>query len=248
MDLQYAGGTISSDEVIKHVNLTGQGDEIYLQMVKVKEAVNKGRELGVTVTDEQLQQFADSYRTLRGLHTAEETMAFLQSAGVTEDDFEDFCEASVLTDLVMEQIASQQAIEECFVSNRTGFDVARVSMIVVGDANLASEIAIQVLEDGEDFHALAGKYSTDETTKAAGGYVGNLSRTAFPEDVAAKVFNASPGDLVGPLGSDGSFQLILVEEVIKADLKSDDVRAAVRERIADEWVSQFLKDGITAKP
>ena len=58
------------------------------------------------------------------------------------------------------------------------------------------------------------------------------------------MFSASTGDLLGPFKNDGSFQLILIEEVIRAKLEGG-VKEAIRERIFREWLFLFLKEGIT---
>ncbi|MBW2091662.1 MAG: hypothetical protein JRI34_06005, partial [Deltaproteobacteria bacterium] len=61
--------------------------------------------------------------------------------------------------------------------------------------------------------------------------------------ISSKVFNADEGDLLGPFALEDHYQLILVEELKRAEL-NDDVRDVIRQRIFDEWVSQFFKDGI----
>jgi hypothetical protein len=57
------------------------------------------------------------------------------------------------------------------------------------------------------------------------------------------VFSASAGDLLGPVQKDGLFQLILIEEVIRAKLEGG-VKEAITERIFREWLFPFFKEGI----
>ena len=247
MEITYAQGSLKPDEVVKFLALTGQAQAIFFQIIKNKEVRKRAEGLGVTVSDEQLQEFADQYRTIRGLYTSDEMLRFLKEAGLTEDDFEAFCEASVLTMAVKDRLSTEQRIEEYFVNNRPEFDLARISLLTVREKNLADEIIIQVNEEGEDFHRLAREHSVDENTRYSGGYAGLLPRRMFPPEVASRVFNASAGDLLGPFKREDLFQLILVEEVMKAELK-DDVKEAIKERIFGEWVSHFLKDGITINP
>jgi len=243
LKIVYSHDTISPEEVIRFLTLTGQSDAIFSEIIKNREVMKKAKELKIEVSDGQLQQFADNFRTLRGLYSTEEMLNFLKNAGLTEDDFETFCESSLLMAALKEHLADEKKIEEYFINNRWEFDCTRISIIVVKEENLASEIIIQVREDGEDFHNLARKHSLDESTKHSGGYVGMLSRQMFPPEISAQVFSASAGDLIGPFQKDGLFQLILVEEVIRAKLNGS-VREAVKERIFREWLSPFLKGGI----
>lgn len=247
MEIMYSNGTVSCDEVMKHLALIGYSHRLYSDIIRNKEVVKKAGQSGIKASDKQLQEFADNFRTLRGLHTAESTYNFLKNAGLSEDDFEAFCESAVLNMLLKEHLVDERAIEEYFVDNRADFDSARISSIVVKDQNLAKEIIMQVMEDGADFHKLAREHSLDERIRYAGGYVGMISRRMFEPDIAAKVFNASEGDVLGPFKQHNAFQVILVEEVRKDEL-TDDVKDVIREHIFSEWVSHFLKDGISVNP
>ena len=243
MQLTYANGSITPDEVVKSLGLTGQLKAVCIDLIRRKEVVNKARELGVEVPTDELQQFCDNFRTVQGLQSAEDTMRFLEQNGLTLDDFEEFCEGAVLTNILREHLADEKVIADYFMNSRLDFDLARVSSIMVADENLANEIVMQVTEDGEDFHGLAREHSLDEQTKCGGGYVGMVSRSMLSPDASAKVFNAAPGDLVGPFEKEGMFQLVLVEEVLKAEL-DDEIKEAIKERIFNEWLAEILKGGI----
>ena len=243
MKILYAHDMITPEEIINYLSLIGQADTIFAEIIKNKEVIKKARELNLEVLDEQLQQFADNYRNLRGLHAAEAMITFLDHAGLTENDFETFCELSLLSAALKDHLADDKKIEAYFVNNRSDFDYARLSIIVVKDEHLAREIIIQVTEDGEDFHALARKHSLDEATRYAGGYAGLLSREMLPPEVSAKVFTASAGDSLGPFKKDAFFQLIFIEEVQTATL-NDGVKEAIKEQIFREWISPFLKGGV----
>jgi parvulin-like peptidyl-prolyl isomerase len=246
LEIIYSQGHISFEEVMKFLTLTGQSQNIFFETIKYKEVMKKAKDLGFEVSDEQLQQFADDYRAIRGLYSRDEMLNFLRSNGLTEIDFEAFCEASLLMVVLKNHLAAEEKIEEHFINNRSEFDLARVSIITVKEENMANEILIQVNEEGEDFHKLARKHSIDETTKYSGGYVGLVSRRMLSPEVSAKVFNAKAGDIVGPFEREKLFQLILVEEVVKPEL-NEEVREVIKEKILGEWVSPFLKDGIRIK-
>ncbi|MEW5801688.1 MAG: peptidylprolyl isomerase [bacterium] len=239
METGYAQGKISFEEIVKFLALSGMAYSIYPEVIKYKETRKKAGELGLTVSDEQLQTFADNYRKARDLYSARDTHAFLENSGLTAGDLESFCESMILIDLLKEHLADERKVEECFVNNRADFDLARISIIAVKEENLANEIIMQVTEDGEDFHALARKHSMDQKSKYSGGHIGLISRRLLGPEIAAKVFNASSGDVLGPFKINGLFQLILVEEVIRADLSNLKVKEKVKERIFNEWIGQL---------
>ena len=245
MEILYSHGSISPEEVIKFMSLTGQSTGIFYEMIKNKEILKKAGELDITVSDEELQDFADNFRSLQGLHSAGDMNTFLEKSGLSVDDFEAYCEGAILSNHLKEHFAGEKQIEEYFVNNRSDFDLVRISSITVKEENLAQEIIMQVEEDEEDFHVLARKHSLEDS-KYAGGYIGFVSRKMLPPDITAKLFNASQGDLTGPFQQDEYFRLFYIEEVFKSQL-NDAVREAIQENIFSEWGTQFLKKGINVR-
>lgn len=243
MKITYSNDTIMPEDVIRFISLNGQFYNIYNQIIIHKEVVKKAMELGVNISDEQLQQFADNYRSLKGLHSAHEMLSFLEDFGLTEDDFEAFCESSLLIAELKDRLADEKQIEEYFITNRLDFDSARISILITDEEALANEIIMQVSEEDEDFHVLARRYSLDNATKHYGGYVGSVTRNMLPSEISAKVFNAGANELVGPFHQDKHYQLIWVEEIIKPEL-DENIKSDIKERIFLQWVSQFLKDGV----
>ena len=244
MEIQYSHGVITPEEMIKFLSYTNQLKYVNTEIIKNKEVKKKAEELKISVSVEELQQCADSYRVNHGLFTAEQTYDFLKRAGLTEEDLESFCEASLLTVKLMDNLADEKKIEEYFVNNHSDFDLARIHIIIVEEKGLADEILIQIEDEGKDFHSGAREFSTDESSKYGGGYIGLVTRNRLEPEVAAKVFNASAGDVLGPFDKQGSYELIMVEEVIRADLNSI-VKENIKRLLFEEWIAQFTKEGMT---
>jgi parvulin-like peptidyl-prolyl isomerase len=247
MKLVYSGGEISPEEVIKYMTLSGQSFPIVTQVIKNREMIKKAKEMNIEVSDEQLQKFSDDFRAARELYTEEETLNFLKYHGLSEDDFEEFCELSILTSMLRDRVANESKIQEYYLNNRSDFDYARVSQIIVEKESLANEIAMQVTDEDEDFHRLARQFSLDEETKFAGGYIGLMNRRMLPPDISAKVFGAASGELLGPFPIENHYLLILVEEIIRSDL-TDELKEEIKNGILEEWASEYLKGGIQITP
>jgi peptidylprolyl isomerase len=247
MKILYSKGTIEPDEVMKFLALSGQAQDIYAQIIANKEISKKAEELGLEVPDDDLQDFADKFRIARGLYSIADTIQYLRSTGLTEEDFAEFCELALLRNMLKDRLADEKRVREYLINNRQRYDRARVSQIIVDNAELAKEIYVRVADDDDDFHALARKYSRDESTKLIGGHLGLVSRQSLPIDISMKVFNAKPGDVLGPFAEEKLYQVILVEEVIKAEF-NDDVRDAIQETIFEEWASSFLRDPLKVIP
>jgi len=245
MNIAYAKDKFSSDELVKFLFLTGKSLEIFPEIIKFKEVQKKAKELKIEVPEAELQEFADNFRISHGLFSVEDTRRFLNSFGLSEDDFETYCEATLQNEAIKNHLATEDKIRDFFVNNRAQLDRARISIIMVRDESLAAEIKMQVTDEGEDFHELARKVSVDGRTRYSGGHIGFVERRMFVPELSAKIFNADEGDIIGPIPMGNVYELILVEELIKAEL-TDETRELIRLKIYEEWASPFYKSGFEA--
>jgi len=76
----------------------------------------------------------------------------------------------------------------------------------------AENVLEQAKKQGADFSELAKKYSEDEGSAAKGGDLGFFARTAVVKPFADAVFEAKPGEIVGPVSSVFGYHIILAEE------------------------------------
>ncbi len=247
MKIAYASDVITPEEVLKFLSLTGQSQSLFFEVIKNKELMKKAKELNVEISDEELQKFADQFRADQGLFDTNETLRFLSQNGLTEDDFEEFCERMIVASAVKEQLAGEKKVQEYFFHHQREFDKAKVSILRVNDESLANELIVQVADEGEDFHKLARIHSVEEATKYAGGYAGEVFRSQLHQDAAARIFSAKVGDIIGPLKSQNQYELILVEELKRAEL-TEEMKAIIKDMILEEWAYQFLADGLRIIP
>jgi len=246
MKMDYGAGTITPEELVKSLAVTGQLAHLCREAILRKEVRKAAGTAGLSVSDEEVQEFADAFRKMMDLHDAADTVQFLENAGLSEDDFGDYCETCCLADALRDHLATDAKIQEYFLNNRIDFERARVSIIGVEDENLAKELVVQVEEEGEDFHALAREHSLDQRSKYGGGHLGLLPRRALNQEQSAKVFNASPGDVLGPFALEKGFCIVLVEELHKAEM-NELIGEAIKQTIFDQWLNDRMKEGVKVK-
>jgi len=104
---------------------------------------------------------------------------------------------------------------------------------VRAEAQLKAEEVAKSARSGEDFTALAAKYSEDPASKDRGGDLGWFSRGRMVAEFEQAVFSASPGDIVGPVESQYGFHIIKIEG-------RRDARSQTLEEVRDQVRSQVL--------
>ena len=233
---------ITTDDFVKLLKFTGRFDELMEDIVKDKLTIHSARKQGVSVTAEEIQERADQLRRVRGLHRAADMHRYLDSSGLTLDDFEQFVTEMLLHEKISEQIGSDEAVEEYFSLNSPKFDSIDVSHIVLDSEGKAREIMAILEDDPESFEELAREHSISDTSEE-GGYIGKVLRGSLQTEVEAKVFNASEGELLGPFPSDDGacFEIFTVNAKRPSSLNEETI-TEVRRLLKDEWLAARARE------
>jgi parvulin-like peptidyl-prolyl isomerase len=231
--------TVSKDDIIQQVTLSGQMPTVLEGIVTRKVIAAKAAEVGITVKPEELQQAADAFRIANNLQRAEDTSTWLQKQGLTLDGFEEMIEATVLSTKLAQQLFINQ-VEPFFVAHQ--LDYIRVVMyeIVLDDVDLAMELFYALQEGEVNFHAIAHQYIQDPELRRTGGYCGVLHRTDLKPEISAAVFAATPPQILKPILTAKGVHLILVEEIIQP--KPDPtLRSEILSNLFLDWLRPEVK-------
>jgi parvulin-like peptidyl-prolyl isomerase len=230
------GQAIDADDFIRALRLGGQYDGLIEQLVRDRLTAQAARKAGIKVSEQEIQERADQFRRVRGLHRATDTNKYLDTIRVTLDEFEAFITDSLYREKMMERVCNDQAVESYFKLNSPKFDSIEVSHIVLDAEGKAKEMMSVLSDDPGSFEEMAREHSIGDT-RERGGLIGKVMRGSMRTDVEAKVFNAAVGDLLGPFASpDRSvFEIFRVNARNPARL-DDDTRDEVRRRLREDWL------------
>ena len=79
------------------------------------------------------------------------------------------------------------------------------------EVKLRADSVLKIAQTGADFAELAAKHSDDPGSKDNGGDLGWFGRGEMVPEFEAAVFNAKPGEILGPVESQFGFHIIKVE-------------------------------------
>jgi peptidylprolyl isomerase len=227
---------IGIEDFVRTLKLTGQFESLIEQLIRDKLTVRAAKKQGIPVSPEEIQERADQFRRVQGLHRAADMNHYLDTLGVSLDEFESFMTDSLYQEKMMEQVCSDKAVEKYFKLNSPKFDSIEVSHIVLDTESKAKEMIAVLTDDPDSFAEMAREHSIVDT-REQGGVIGKVLRGSLKTDIEAKVFNASAGDLLGPFpSSDKSFYEIFAVNAKYPATLDEDTAAEVRRLLREEWL------------
>lgn len=178
-----------------------------------------------TATTYTLDAYQQDYRDF---------IASLDDFRITEDDFLAFLSAGILEDKMREAYVADVAREEEQVFSR----------VILAESEQVANEALERLEAGESWAALALEFSLDETTRENGGEVGwstvsELIARYGQQGLAA--FAAPVGEVVGPFAVEGGAAYLFTVEQREIRPLSEQAYQQAVDRAFDTWL-QSLRD------
>lgn len=235
------GTTINSEQLVSWLKLSGRFAGVVSDLVEMKLTATAARKQGVSVSTDDLQAAVDEHRRVHGLHRVVDANEFLDAAGASLEDYEAFIEDGLLASKVLEEIASESAIERHFKGNKPDYESVEIGHIVVDSESKAREVMALIQEGAASFQDMAQELSL-VATAANGGLIGKVYRGTLADDLEAKVFAAKANDLLGPVAlPDGNFEIFSVFEHSQADL-DDETRSTIAQRLSGEWLQSAARD------
>lgn len=235
---------IDTDYFIRTLKLTGQFEGLVEQLVREKLTVLAARKRGLPVAPEEIQERADQFRRIQGLHRAADMNHYLDALGISLDEFEDFITDGLVHEKMMEQVCSDAAVEQYFKLNSPKFESVEISHIVLDSEGKAKEMMSALAEDPDSFAEMVSEYSVGEA-RENGGLIGKVLRGSLRPDLEARVFAAAAGDLLGPFPSQDRtlFEIFAVNAKHPATLDGE-TAVEVRRLLREEWLAARAQEHI----
>jgi parvulin-like peptidyl-prolyl isomerase len=240
-DLQKALSDVTPGVVVDAV------DELLL--------VQRGRELGYTLGNEQFQNIIENIKKENKLENDEQFQAALKQEGMTLDDLRKQLERNMLVTRVqqvevMGKISvTEDEVAKFYDENKASFSTPpQVTLREILVAVPASDKGINVAADdearakaeelrkralgGEAFAQLASQ-SSDSGSKANGGLIGPISRDDLSPELQKQFESMKVGEITPVVRTPRGYQLIKLESSAGAKTRTlDEARSEVSDRVA----------------
>jgi len=242
--LQIAGSSFSLETVLKSAQMRGGFGAIhdYLTVVLIDAYAEEQR---IPASQEEIQEAVTRWREANSLYQAAEVTAWLNERSLSMADLAEFARIEAVKDRVRNHVVAGK-VERYFAEHRSRFEAVVLSQIVVNERGIARELKFKLME-GEPFWGLARTFSTEESSRLGGGYIGRKTRAQLPHAIASQAFRSAPGTIVGPLEIDKKFYVVKIEEVYPAELNAD-TRVRIEHLLFEDWLTSRRKEANASMP
>ena len=193
-------------------------------------------QLGITLTDEELQAAGDAFRLEHKLLGASETLGWLAKQRITVEDWSQGLRVSLLTQKLKEHLFGD-VVDAHYISNRDDYRRVALSQILVRDLTEALQI-VQVLRgENASFCALALQYSKGKQSKENGGFAGVRFMAELLPEIVKAIVEAKEWEIIGPVQTKLGYHLLRVEKWFPPELSE------VREQVLDSLFQAWLQGG-----
>jgi foldase protein PrsA len=236
---RVAGVEVTREELAR--DLMDRYGEQALREMLLRIAVGKEAEaLGISVTEEEVSRelriMAEGYESEEQFYRIMKEQLGLDRERLREE---------TRYQLLLEKLAvagvsvTEEEIRRYWEDHEEEFaprEELRISHIVLADAEEAGQILV-LLEKGEDFAELAGLYSLDGFTAAAGGDLGWVAEDDpfVPRAVLEAAAGLEVGSIIGPVETENGFEVVMLtgRRTIPAP-DPEETREEIRRRLALE--------------
>ena len=240
--------------------------QILVEAVDEMLIVQRGKELGYKLSDEQFKSVLDNIRRENKMETEEQFQAALKAENMTMADLRRNLERQMIgqrvqQNEVMAKIAvTDDEARKYYDSHQKEFTtpptvtLREILITIPGDAKgvnvatdeaaraKAEEIRKRVTTGGESFEKLAAELS-DSPSKANAGLIGPLSVNDISPDLRKLIEAMKPGDVADLVRAPRGYQILKLETITATQtMPLDQAREQISERVfTDKRKAEFLK-------
>jgi parvulin-like peptidyl-prolyl isomerase len=228
--------TIRLHSLMQRARMRGQAQFVD-EAINAALVLEAAREMGISVSRDDAQQAANEFRAKHSLLKAQDAIRWLEDRGMTVTDWQNALEEDVLI-AKFKQARFGSKVDVHFAEHKLQFDHSTIGRIATTNENLASELLLQIREEGAVFEDIARKFSSDLNTRETGGYVGKVRRKDLGPAASSAVFGGKPGSVHGPFKVGKEFHVLRVIELHPAELDSE-TRKEVLDRLFNDWLADM---------
>jgi len=215
--------------------------------------------LNITVSDAEVKEAVGRLKQQYGITTDQQFEESLKTSGLTRTDMEARLRDTLVTNKVFgRELRSREQMTDAELRERYNREKesyrlperAHLREIVIlrpetGSTDAAKtkadEVGQAVRKPGTDFANLATTMS-ESGTRDKGGDLGEVAKGDLVPELDKAVFNAQPGEVIGPIETKSAWHILRVEQRLPSEVPSfDTVKDRLRQNASEETFQRDYK-------
>ena len=227
--------------VVSYLDLLWGDTRLMEQMVEdllIDEAIDQ---YGIEPSPEQVQRGMDELRASLGLHSAAETVRWMERHSMSKDRLEWLASRDAATTTLRERIVDDGAVTHYLERNASSLDTVQMARFRMADCAQATETVTAITEGRADFFEVAQQRylakGDDDNRDGGRELFATATRGSLSEAQAKQLFGAEPGDIVGPVASGNGYDVVRILAVTRARTDEPAARLAARRALFADWLA-----------
>lgn len=216
----------------------------------------EAEELGISVTEKQVE---DELATIKkqNFPTKDAYAEFLKESQFSQQEVNELVELQIFTKQIQEKISQQapppssDAIEAYYEAEKasqfTTKESRDVRLILNEDKGEveAAKAALEKDSSPANWKKVAGKYSSDPTSKAKGGLQEGITEQFLQGPLKAAIFDSPSGEIVGPVKYEKNWILVEVVKLTPEKVQTlPEVKSQIESTLGQQGQQEALSDFI----
>lgn len=192
-------------------------------------------ELGIVISDEELQVAGDAFRMQHKLLGASETLAWLAEQRISLEDWTQGIKIKLLSQKLKEHLFLDR-IDAHYLSYREEYRRVAFSQILVSELPEALEIAEILRSNKASFAAMAIDRSKAQPSAQNGGFVGIRFLSTLMPEIKDAIPGVGEGEIISPVKTRLGYHVLRIEKWFAPSL-NESVREEILEVLFQAWLT-----------
>ena len=229
-------------------------DQVLQLLISFQWLEGEASEQGIKVSDAEVKKSFDQQKK-QSFPKDADYQKFLKDSGQSEADIVLQVKADLLASKIRDKVVkgkdtvTDAQIKEFYDKNKARFaqPEKRDLLVVLTKGEAKAKAAKRALAGGQDWKAVAKKFSIDEASKAQGGKLPAQAKGTLEKQLDEAVFEARKGQLTGPVKTQFGSYVFKVTKVEKASQQTleqakETIKQTLQSQNQQKALEKFSKD------
>lgn len=188
----------------------------------------------LSVDPAEVEREFEAFRRRQGLHTIESLTEWMRQAGFTLESLEKSFTTALRHKKLVSHLISEEAVGHQFRAHPEGFTLVFTLRLSLSNRQIAEDTVQAIRSGATNWYALAEQAYLEAEQGASRNLFATFRRGLVGNEYQA-LFQAQPGDIVGPLRNGERYEIFRILKFQPAEF-TPELKDEIREKLFQNWL------------